>query len=733
MNRFLYRIRNFFAKESQARVVTSYNLIGQPVTTPANYEMFAYKGYKKNVIVFTAISKIATACMGIEWCLYERKSGRRKNWTELESHPLLDLWAKPNPMQSMSDFIESAVGFYKLSGNLYLEANSPFVNKPPTEIWPVRPDKMKVVPGALGYPVKYVFEQSGYKREWVVDQVTLRSAIMHLKTFNPANDWYGMSPLEAALLSVDQFNAGARWNLALMQNSATPSGVLQMRVTDANPRGEINDEQYRRLKAEFDEAQSGPQNAGRPLIIEGGLNWQTISLSPKDMDFLNNKKTTSEDVCIAYGVPPEIVGLGTKTYANYKEARLAFTEETILPTMDKLRDAVNRWLTPLYGDKLVLDYDRDDIEALVEKREAKYTSLQTVTFISENEKRDAAGFDEVEGMDVFNINGQLIHKDEFATWMDDATTDSTDDAQSSSDSDSTDDNLDNSTISDEGDGKSFKSFNLLNQHERQKSWRVQNKLRDRLARTFRAKLNEQYKDLLTSLKRDAKEFQNADPKLLEFAVVKTISDWAPNIEAVLKDQIKFSVETFGRRILREGSKAYPHLNETKANSKFDSYVLDYVEQRSGTQISTIVNTTQKNIKKIVSEWVAETVTSGDTVDELANYLQAEFEGLSKTNAIRIARTEVGAASTNGSLNAAKALQVPDMYKQWVSAQDSRVRDDAGVADHRHVDANNGEIPIDQQFKVDPDILMDGPGDPSAPAEQVINCRCVLVYKSKQGS
>lgn len=738
----------FSSKESQARIVASFNQVGKPVYTPANYTGFAHNGYAKNTVVYSAISKITIACSGINWVLYQKRSRSRKKWKELEEHPLLTLWDKPNPLQATASFIESLIGFYKITGNMYIEANttSTAMKKPPMELWPVRPDKMTVIPNNMGYVGKYKFSSAGISRTWQVDAVTLRSAIMHLKTFNPVNDWYGLSPLEAALLSVDQNNAGQRWNLGLLQNSATPSGVLQMKVTDANPRGELTDEQYGRLRKEFEDSYVGARNAGRPLIIEGGLNWQAISMSPKDMDFLNNKKTTAEDIALAYGVPPELLGLGTKTFANYKEARQAFYEETVLPTMDAFRDHLNMWLVPAYGDGLYFDYDKDDIEALVEKREAKYTSLQAVNFLSINEKREAAGYDTKEGLDLYNLNGVLYTEDELANiglTPDDLNTDQESDnpepppskPPQDEDENEDDDEVDSGDEDTEDEnGKSkelaFKSINLLNANERRKSWQKQNKIRAYLSKGFDSDLKSDYKELISRLTKTADDLERAEPQVIRFALIKDVDEWSPKLTKTMSNHIEKTLRLFGDTII-DNAKEQGIAIETKQNLKYNSFIIEYISKRTGENIKTIMNTSQKQIKKIVGEWVAESITAGDSIPTLSSFLEKEFEGLSRSNSERIARTEVQLASNNGSREAVKSLQVPTMYKRWVSASDSRVRDGyKGGADHLHIDEENGEIPIDDYFKVNPDVLMEGPGDTSAPADQVINCRCVLTYKNK---
>ena len=152
---------------------------------------------------------------------------------------------------------------------------------------------MKVVPGPQGVAA-YVHEVHGNSFTWEVDPLTYRSGIKHLRLFHPLDDWYGLSPIEVAAMDVDTHNQTRAWNQALLQNAARPEGALwtEKRLTDV---------QFARLKEEIRQKYSGPQNAGRPLLLEDGLQWQQFSFSPKDMDFLESKHTTARDVCTVFG------------------------------------------------------------------------------------------------------------------------------------------------------------------------------------------------------------------------------------------------------------------------------------------------------------------------------------------------------------------------------------------------------------------------------------------------
>lgn len=743
------RLLNMFGKESLARTALVTNNLGRPVSTPVNYENLARIGYGKSAIAYTCIQKIAGATRSFHWELYDKSN--TKNPKEIEKHPLLDLWNKPNPMTSTADFIENAIAFYCLTGNSYVEANRGAVKGAvkalPLELWNVRPDKMRVVPAANGFPEKYEFTANGVTREWLVDAVKMSSDILHWKTFNPLNDWYGMAPLQAAMLAVDQLLAGQEWNLALLQNSATPSGVLQVKLTDANPRGEITDEQYRRMRADYEANYQGVRNQGKPMIIEGGLTWTQIGHSPKDVDWSKGKEMSSTDICLVFGVPPEIVGLGQKTFNNFREARLSLFEETILPVTDGFIQSVNRWLSPAFGENLYLDYDKDSIDILVWKREQKYTSLATVNFLTQNEKREAVGYQPAEGWDVYVIGNQIGETpDDFSgagTGAGNNPEDATgaagnpdaekpgSEANDNSKPDKTppdDESLSpRSDDSEDSDSKGWKSINLINANEKRASWNRQNRRRQKLQASFNRDLNSDFKELSFRLKKVTGH--KDDARLTEFALLQVLSEFMPEMEKTIKRHVRYTLEDFGGMILGEG-KTLGFGIESKANLKFDQYVNRYTETRSGDAIKSITQTSQKNIKRIVGEWVQTAIRDGDSTPELSKFIEAEFEELTPAMATRIARTEVSLASNNGSLEAVKSLQIPNMFKEWVTANDDRVRDggDGNAADHGAM--NGAEMPIDDKFGVPPDSLMEGPGDTSAPADQVINCRCVLVYRSK---
>lgn len=361
---------------------------GQPRFTPRRYDRLAEEGYRKNVIVYRCVHLIARNAASVPWRLHKGRGGRR---SVLEDHPLLSLLQRPNPRQSGTEMMEALCSYFLIAGNGYLEAVGPDA-APPQELWCLRPDRMTVVPGHGGVPKAYRYAAGGRHVDFPVDRLNGASNVLHVKSFHPLDDWYGMSPLEAAAFSIDQHNEAAKWNAALLQSSGRPSGALVYRPANADMADTLTDQQRSLLKEELETHYAGSGNAGRPLVLEGGLDWREMSLSPKDMDWIAGKDVSAREIALAFNVPPQLVGIeGSLTYANFEQARLALYDDAILPLLTHMRDALNAWLVPAFGLDLKLEFDTDAIEALSPRREKVWQRIAAADFMTADEKRAAVG------------------------------------------------------------------------------------------------------------------------------------------------------------------------------------------------------------------------------------------------------------------------------------------------------------------------------------------------------
>jgi HK97 family phage portal protein len=377
------------AKASRTAALIAFKTHGRAAWTPRDYAALAREGFAKNAVVYRSVRMIAEAVSAVPWLLYDGEA-------EVGRHPLLALLARPNRMQSGAAFREALVGHLLVSGNAYVEAVE--VDGRVRELHALRPDRMKVVPGSDGWPAAYEYSVGGRTVRFPDPGEGGISPILHLSFFHPLNDHYGFAPIEAAATALDIHNAAGAWNKALLDNSARPSGAL---VYQAKEGGNLSAEQFERLKQELETSFIGAAHAGRPLLLEGGLDWKALSLSPKDMDFMAAKDGAAREIALAFGVPPMLLGIpGDNTYSNYQEANRAFWRQTVLPLCGRLAEAIGGWLAPAFAETGVgmrLWYDADQVEALSSEREALWARVGAAAFLSVNEKRAAVGYGPVKG------------------------------------------------------------------------------------------------------------------------------------------------------------------------------------------------------------------------------------------------------------------------------------------------------------------------------------------------
>jgi HK97 family phage portal protein len=361
------------------RKLLAWHALGRPVWPARDAGAFAREGYARNAIAYRCVRLIAEAAASAPFRIGPA------------DHPLAKVLARPNPEQTGVELLEAFYGHLQVSGNAYLEAAS-FDEDPPSELFVLRPDRMSVLPGADGWPVGWEHRVGSVVRRFERDPVSGEAPILHLKLFHPVDDHYGLSPMEAAAYAIDIHNAGGAWNKALIDNAARPSGALVF--TGIGGADRLSEEQFRRLKQELEDMHVGAANAGRPMLLEGGLDWRPMSLSPADMDFIEARHAAARDIALAFGVPPMLLGIpGDNTYSNYREANLAFWRHTALPLAQKAARGIEAWLGDRWREAgpAAVDVDVDAVQALAIEREALWSRIASADFLDADEKRRLAG------------------------------------------------------------------------------------------------------------------------------------------------------------------------------------------------------------------------------------------------------------------------------------------------------------------------------------------------------
>ncbi|WP_404336190.1 phage portal protein [Sphingomonas sp. MMS12-HWE2-04] len=256
------------------------------------------------------------------------------------------------------------------------------------EVFALRPERVTIEPDAGGWPQAYRYKVGGASARIAAEDARGRPALVHIRAFHPLDDHYGLGALDAASGPIAIHNAASRWNKALLDNAARPSGAL---VYDTGDGGVLSPEQFARLKGEMEAGFQGAAHAGRPMLLDGGLKWQSMSLSPSEMDFVGLKAASAREIALAFGVPPMLLGLpGDNSYANYREANRALWRLAILPVAAKILDALAQGLGGWFPHA-ALAVDLDQVPALAEDRAQLWAQVSAADFLSDDEKRAMVG------------------------------------------------------------------------------------------------------------------------------------------------------------------------------------------------------------------------------------------------------------------------------------------------------------------------------------------------------
>jgi HK97 family phage portal protein len=353
---------------------------GEPL--PRSYDAQVREAYLANPVAQRAVRMVAEAVgsVVVDATVSDTAAGAA-------APPPLATRAVPLPQQAgggltTPPLLEAAATYLLLHGNAFLQV-MPGADGTPAGLFALRPERVTVELDTGGWPAAYRYKAGEAVRRYAP------GGVIHLRSPHPLDDHYGLGCLGSAAAAVAVHNAAAKWNKALLDNAARPSGAL---VHEPGDGAVLSAAQFDRLKAEMDAQFAGAANAGRPLLLDGGLKWQAMSLTPADMDFVGLKAAAARDIALAFGVPPMLLGLpGDNTYANYREAVRSLWRLTVLPLAGRILDGVAAGLSPWWpGLKLAVDVDQ--VSALAEDRERLWAAVSAADFLTVEEKREMLGF-----------------------------------------------------------------------------------------------------------------------------------------------------------------------------------------------------------------------------------------------------------------------------------------------------------------------------------------------------
>ena len=376
-------------KESRtASIIAAPSSDGKILPT-RGYDNFAKETYLKNVTAFRSVLEIGRSVASVPWNQFRWLDKEEVEREKVTDSILARTLKRPNPKDSLSFLMLQAASYLAMSGNSFFEKIGPITgpNKgQAAELYVQRPDRFELkINTHTGQLEKYIYTVEGRTIEWEIDPITGRSDILHLKSFHPLDDWYGAAPTESAAMEIDTSNAQTEWNMNLIGNQCRP-GMIYTLV------GNTGEKFMEELDAYLRSEKAGVHNVGKNMILTGesGTKAQPYGFSPTDMDFGEGDLRVMRKICMAYGVPPELLGIQDATYSNRAEARLFFWENTVFYYLNYIRDELNNWLFDPESDYFI-DYILDDIPAMSLKRDKLWARANESNFMSIAEKREMVG------------------------------------------------------------------------------------------------------------------------------------------------------------------------------------------------------------------------------------------------------------------------------------------------------------------------------------------------------
>jgi len=431
------RFKSLLIKNSQQTAAqynrAIYNWLGDSIVwNPENDDSYITEGYRKNATIYSLINLITKAATTIPFQVYEKTnendykrykamtSGimdastihkaamlQKRSLVELEDTELHKLLERPNPAQSYNSFITELIAFGKLTGNRYIYGIGPDTGANVgkySELYVMPSQIMEIVSGGMMQPVaKYKIEYNGTFE-------IPASEICHIKDFNPYYDGtgshlYGQSPLRAGLRSLTTNNEATQTGVKYLQNQ-TARGLLM------SDEGDINEVQAQQLKDKFRKQFQGSDNAGDVIITPKKLSWVNFGLNAADVSLIEQYNASIKDLCNIYNVPVQLLNnTDSASYNNMKEAKKALYQNCVIPELLKIKDELNRWLAPKYGEKLCIEFDFSVVPELQEETDKVVDQLTKAWWLTPNEKRAAMNYgkdEQTSQLDDYFIPANLI-------------------------------------------------------------------------------------------------------------------------------------------------------------------------------------------------------------------------------------------------------------------------------------------------------------------------------------
>ena len=313
--------------------------------------------YASSVSVYSAV-KLRAEAVSRPNLLIHRRSADGTNSPVGPGHPVQQLLDRVNPWYTRGDLWRATEIYLCLWGSAFWALDRDESGR--WEIWPLRPDRVSVVPDSHQYIRGFTYMGRNGPVAYTPDE------ILWMRYFNPLEEFAGLSPIAPVRMAVDMGKDGLRFNRNFLRNSAQPDFVL---LTNESMTDSEVEEFYNRWEARY----RGPGNAHRPAIASFVRDIKTLGFSQRDMDFIQGLRWSLEEVSRTYGVPkPLLSELERATFSNINTAERIFWRNTMIPEMRFFEEQLTRMLLPRLGyQDLEATFDVSSIEVLREDENSR--------------------------------------------------------------------------------------------------------------------------------------------------------------------------------------------------------------------------------------------------------------------------------------------------------------------------------------------------------------------------
>ena len=623
--------------------------------------------------IYACIFEIANAIKGLPLKAY------RPTAQGLKEIPVPEIVNRPNKFQTRREFWEAHFSYLELTGNSYWEIVKNERGRP-AELYLLPPNNITILKDPQFFIKGFQYEVNQKKIVFSPDE------ILFYRYFSPTSSYYGTSPIQSIQLASETDLYAQAFNRNFFKNDSTPSGIFKTEKT-------LGRQVYRRLKHQLITLRRGVKNAHKDILLEGGISYDKIQLSPKDMEFLRQREFSREEICAALGVPPAIVGIFR--YANYANAEMQeriFYQKTILPKVSDFEEKLSIYISDLLQQEIILKHDFSNIDCLKPNFSEKTNDIRNLFkdgVITRNEARrllneelNVALSENTDGGDYFYLPMNLIPVGESR---------------------------------DKAKGFKTKALQLTFDEETEiwektirKTTKFENELNDEVKKLFK-KVERLIVKNISKLENKSKDVKELDLNWVQiFEGVEDFPDW---YSEATKDIYLTLAETMGNDVLKDVA---PHIEFNVS----DPRVLEFIGDRMREYSKSINKKTIEDISRTLREGYEK----GEGQEELKRRVREYFKQASVWRARTIARTEVNSSSNKArhlAVQQARDEGVNVNKKKWIHSRDDNVRES-----HRNV-ADIGWVALDYIFQVGDDS-MEAPGQGVLPEEN-INCRCSLVY------